>query len=142
MGQHHKTPRSDKKDGDTDVEFNFKYLSMMHKHDHIGLQSTRDLAGKEGKKGFVDVVNCVYKHVKYALGSWIWKEEFHLSEDAKMTLREVLMDPEKYFDTLSTDAVKKLAKFDTKLAEQIFEHLEDMYYSGRHTDTWEHILKK
>ena len=114
----------------------------MYKHDRIGLQSTRDLAGKEGNKGFVDVVSCVYKHVKYALGTWIGKGEFHLSEDAKMTLREVLMDPEKYFDTLSTDAVKKLAKFDTKLAEQISEHLEDMYCSGRHTDTWEQILKK
>ena len=59
---------------DTDVEFNFKYLSMMYKHDHIDWQSTRDLLGKDGKKGFVDEINCVYTNVKYALGSWIWKE--------------------------------------------------------------------
>ena len=84
----------------------------------------------------------MYTNVKYALGTWIGKEEFHLSEDANITLRDVLTDPDTYFDTLNTDAVKKLAKFDTKLAEQIFEHLEDMYYSGRHTDTWEQILKK
>lgn len=127
-----------------DIEFNFKFVQSMYEEDLLPhYPSSRDLAdGKHNKKGLLEIVNFIHSLNVHALNIWTQQPELGLSSDCRAMLKDNLADPQRYMELIKSDDQRFRGKLDTKIAERVWEHLEDLFFSGRHWDAYETIIKR